>query len=384
MMAGMDGIEDAGAAAAARLARVESVQGSPELAAITAVLLGLLPDWFGIAEANAQYAESAKRLPGFLARGADGEPIGVLLYVRHFAEAAEIHLMAVAPDRHRQGVGAALVAAAEAALRADDCRVLQVKTLGPSDPDAGYAATRAFYRAVGFLPVEELRELWPGNPCLLMIKMLREKAPMNEGNPFLAIPPTTLADILGRSQIMDIGIRALWTPAPAVAGPAYTVRCVPGDNLMLHAAIYRAEPGSVIVVESGDTDYALAGGNVCAVAHRRGVSGFVLDGLIRDIGEAREDGFPVYGRGVIPIPGAKRELGSLGGPVTVGGVLIRPGDVVVAGEEGVAVVPADRGAEVLAQARARLAKEATETLDDWERRHRAKIEKALGELGFTG
>lgn len=205
-----------------------------------------------------------------------------------------------------------------------------------------------------------------------------------DGSPFLAIPPTTLADILGRSQIMDIGIRALWTPAPAVAGRAYTVRCVPGDNLMLHAAIYRAEPGAVIVVESGDLDYALAGGNVCAVAHRRGVAGFVLDGLVRDIGEAREDGFPVYGRGVIPIPGTKRELGSLGEPVTVGGVLIRTGDIVVAGEEGVAVVPADRGADVLAEAQARLAKEATETLDDWERRHRARIEKALSDLGFTG
>ena len=207
---------------------------------------------------------------------------------------------------------------------------------------------------------------------------------MNDISAYQDVPSTTLADILGRSQIMDIGIRPLWTPAPRIAGPAYTVRCVLGDNLMLHAAIYRAEPGSVIVVESGDLDYALAGGNVCAVAHRRGVAGFVLDGLVRDIGEVREDGFPVYGRGVIPIPGTKKELGSLGEAVTVGGVLIRPGDIVVADEDGVSVVPADQSAEVLGTAQAKLAKEATESLDDWERQHRTRIEKSLGEHGFTG
>ncbi len=200
---------------------------------------------------------------------------------------------------------------------------------------------------------------------------------------FRDVPSTTLGDLLERSQIMDIGIRPLWTPAPRVTGPAYTVRCVPGDNLMLHAAIYRAQPGSVIVVESGDLDYALAGGNVCAVAQRRGVAGFVLDGLVRDIGEVREAGFPVYGRGVIPIPGTKKQLGSLQEPVTVGGVLIRPGDVVVADEEGVAVVPAERADEVWAAARAKLAAEAEEGLDDWERRHRARIEKALGEIGYA-
>lgn len=206
---------------------------------------------------------------------------------------------------------------------------------------------------------------------------------MNDISAYRDVPPTTLADLLGRAQVMDVGIRPLWSPAPRMAGPAYTVRCVPGDNLMLHAAIYRAEPGSVIVVESGDLDYALAGGNVCAVAHRRGVAGFVLDGLVRDIAEAREDGFPVHGRGVVPIPGTKNRLGSLGEPVTVGGVRIHPGDIVVADEEGVAVVPVAQSEQILAAAQSRLAEEATETLDDWERRHRARIEKALADLGFT-
>jgi regulator of RNase E activity RraA len=133
----------------------------------------------------------------------------------------------------------------------------------------------------------------------------------------------------------------------------------------------------VIVVESGDLDYALAGGNVCAVAQRRGVAAFVLDGLIRDLGEVRELGFPVFARGVIPIPGTKNGPGTHGEPVRCGGITVRAGDVVVADEEGVVAVPADRHDEVLASARARLAKEAAETLDDWAAAHRARIEKAL-------
>ncbi|WP_405486328.1 RraA family protein [Streptomyces sp. NBC_00096] len=200
---------------------------------------------------------------------------------------------------------------------------------------------------------------------------------------FTNVPPTTLADLLGREQVMDIGIRPQWD-SPRVAGPAYTVRCEPGDNLMLHAAIYRAEPGSVVVVESGDLDYALAGGNVCAVARRRGIAAFVLDGLVRDIGEIREAGFPVFSRGVIPIPGGKKKLGTLGGAVRVGGVSVHSGDIVVADEEGIVVTPAARQEEILRGALAKLAKEAGESLDAWEEQHRARIEQALGEQGFTG
>jgi 4-hydroxy-4-methyl-2-oxoglutarate aldolase len=198
---------------------------------------------------------------------------------------------------------------------------------------------------------------------------------------FESIPPTTLADVLGRQQVMDIGIRPLWTPVPRVAGPAFTVRCPPGDNLMLHAAIYRAAPGAVIVVEAGDVDYAVAGGNVCAVAQRHGVAAFVVDGVIRDLGEVRAMGFPVFARGVIPIPGAKAALAPLGGRVRCGGVRVAAGDIVVADEEGVVVTPAARSEQVLRDARAALAKEAGESLDDWEKAHRAKIEAILREHG---
>lgn len=201
---------------------------------------------------------------------------------------------------------------------------------------------------------------------------------------FATIPTTALADILGPEQVMDISIRPLWPSMPRIAGPAFTVQCPPGDNLMLHAAIHRAAPGSVIVVESGDVDFALAGGNVCAVAQRRGVVAFVADGVIRDIDEVREAGFPVHARGVVPIPGAKKAVRPLNEPVRCAGVRVEAGDVVVADEEGVVVVPAGRQDEVLRAAEAKLAKEADQTLDAWEDAHRTRIDTILAESGFEG
>jgi regulator of RNase E activity RraA len=203
-------------------------------------------------------------------------------------------------------------------------------------------------------------------------------------HPFAQIPPTTLADLLGRGQVMDLGIRPLWTPMPRVAGLAFTVRCPAGDNLMLHAAIHRAPAGAVVVVESGDLDFALAGGNVCAVAQRNGIAAFVLDGVIRDLAEVRESGFPVFARGVIPIPGTKTAVTPLNEPIRCGGVLVEAADVVVADEEGVVVVPRHRTEQVLRDARARLEREAAQSLDEWEADHRERIDVALGEGGFEG
>ena len=206
---------------------------------------------------------------------------------------------------------------------------------------------------------------------------------MTEPSELNKIPTTTLADILGRSQVMDSGIGPLWA-CPRVAGPAYTASCAPGDNLMLHAAIHRAERGSIIVVESGDFDYALAGGNVCAVAQRRGIAAFVLDGLVRDLAEIREAGFPVFARGVIPIPGNKAVLGRLNGPVRCGGVSVDAGDLVVADEDGIAVTPHAQIDQVMLAAKERLAKEAAETIDEWEIAHRSRIGEILREKGYSG
>lgn len=147
-------------------------------------LLRSLPAWFGIEASNEAYVASARELPTYLARPAGDQaarPVGVLLAQRHFADAAEIHLMAVEPSLHRAGAGRALVTALETDLASDGCRLLQVKTLSPSHRDAGYALTRKFYAALGFLPLEELRDLWgPENPCLLMVKAL-DQLPAGSG-----------------------------------------------------------------------------------------------------------------------------------------------------------------------------------------------------------
>ena len=205
---------------------------------------------------------------------------------------------------------------------------------------------------------------------------------MSRSDAFRDLSPCALADVLTKEQVMDYGVRPLWSGAPRVAGPAYTVRCAARDNLMLHAAVYRAPPGSVLVMEAGDAEYAVAGGNACAVAQRRGVAAFVIDGVIRDLAEIRRLGFPVFARGVSPIPGGKDGLGALGGPVRCGGVQVKPGDFVVADEEGIVVVPGARAEAVLEAARARAAKEPTD-LDAWEAAHRARTEALLKSRGFT-
>lgn len=199
---------------------------------------------------------------------------------------------------------------------------------------------------------------------------------------FRALSPTTLADVLDLGCIMRTGINPLWPGMPRIAGPAFTVRTARHDNLMLHAAIYLAEPGDVIVVEAGDAEMAVAGGNVCAVAQRRGVVGFVIDGVIRDVAESRANAFPLFARGVSPIPGSKDGPGEINAPITCGGVRVTPGDVLVADEEGIVVVPGARAAEVLARAQAKAEADAAETLDSWEKKHRARVEATLKAKGY--
>lgn len=206
---------------------------------------------------------------------------------------------------------------------------------------------------------------------------------MNDYSRFAELSPTDYADAkLGRQQFMDMEIREMWPRIPRTAGPAYTVSCPPGDNLMLHAAIYRAAPGSVIVVQAGDCDYAMSGGNVCAIAQQRGIAGFVIDGVIRDVAEVREAGFPVFARGAMPIPGQKKALGSLNRPINCGGVRVYAGDVVVADEEGIVVIPSAQMEEAWALARQRSERDRSLSLAEWQTNHQAKINRILKELGF--
>ena len=210
-----------------------------------------------------------------------------------------------------------------------------------------------------------------------------EKEPMTESSAFLKFSPTTLADVLHFENVMDFSIRPLWEGMPRVAGEAYTVRCAPRDNLMLHAAIHRAPPGSIIVVQASDLDYAVAGGNVCAVAQKRGITAFVIDGLIRDRAEIRASRFPVFARGVTPLPGGKKVIDVLNnGPIRCCGVHVAPGDLIVADEEGIIVVPYAQKEAVFQAAQRRADKDAAETLEMWEADHQLRIDDILRAKGF--
>jgi len=135
-------------------------------------ILRALPEWFGIEEAIVHYVNEIDVLPTWTASH-EGTVIGFLSLKRHNPHAAEMYVLGVHPEFHRQGIGRSLVDRAQAWLREKGVEYLQVKTLGPSHQDRGYAGTRAFYEAVGFRPLEEFSQVWDeGNPCLVLVKKL--------------------------------------------------------------------------------------------------------------------------------------------------------------------------------------------------------------------
>lgn len=199
---------------------------------------------------------------------------------------------------------------------------------------------------------------------------------------YAALSPNELSDVLELSQVMRYEIHPLWPGMPRIAGPAFTIRTGKYDNLMFHASIYLARPGDVILVEAGDDEMAVAGGNVCAIAQRNGAAGVIVDGVIRDVVESREHRFPVFARGVSPIPAKRVGDGGMNVQIRCGGVIVNPGDVVVADEEGIVVVPRARAEDVLEKAQAKASADAKLSLDDWERRHRSAVEAALKTKGY--
>jgi GNAT superfamily N-acetyltransferase len=131
-----------------------------------------LPTWFGIPESVDDYVKAADANPTVVA-SLGASDVGVLTLVTHTPYAAEIYVMAVRPEHHREGIGRTMLAEAEAWLAGRDIEYLQVKTLSPRHPDPGYAKTRSFYLAVGFRPLEEFPALWqPDQPALQMIKTI--------------------------------------------------------------------------------------------------------------------------------------------------------------------------------------------------------------------
>jgi GNAT superfamily N-acetyltransferase len=133
-------------------------------------ILEALPHWFGVPASVDDYVAVADRSPSVIA-SADGREVGIATVVSHSPYAAEVYVMGVLPEWHRRGVGRAMLRAAETRLASQGVEYLQVKTRGPSKPDAGYEETRAFYLAYGFRPLEEFPLLWDAdNPALQMIK----------------------------------------------------------------------------------------------------------------------------------------------------------------------------------------------------------------------
>jgi GNAT superfamily N-acetyltransferase len=135
-------------------------------------LLGRLPEWFGVPEANAQYVESLHRVPAWVAIE-DGEIVGFVAVVTHTPRSAEVSVLAVDPDRHRQGFGRLLVEAVESWCAGYDVEWLHVKTRGPSTYDDSYERTRRFYAALGFeVLFESLTEWGRDNAALVLVKHL--------------------------------------------------------------------------------------------------------------------------------------------------------------------------------------------------------------------
>jgi ribosomal protein S18 acetylase RimI-like enzyme len=129
-----------------------------------------LPEWFGIPSAIDDYCRRVEELPMF-AVGHQGRDAGMMALRPSFDESWEIFVMGIRPEYHRLGLGRALVDHAEDYVRSQRARLLYAKTLGPSHPDPHYAATRSFYEALGFIPMDELEGVFnPGNPCLILVK----------------------------------------------------------------------------------------------------------------------------------------------------------------------------------------------------------------------
>jgi GNAT superfamily N-acetyltransferase len=150
--------------------RVRALQ--PEDVPRCAEILDALPEWFGIEAANRAYVESLRVLPAAVAV-CDEQVAGFVALFEHDPRSFELHVLAVAREQHRRGIGTALVRAAEQLARGRGARWLHVKTRGPATPDLDYERTRLFYVAAGFEPLFETLALWgPENSALIMVKAL--------------------------------------------------------------------------------------------------------------------------------------------------------------------------------------------------------------------
>jgi len=178
-----------------------------------------------------------------------------------------------------------------------------------------------------------------------------------------AFETPAISDLMNRLYAMETTIKLLTHPDLRVVGPALTVKVFPGDNLMVHKSLDIAQPGDVVVVDASASSLtAVLGDLVSTKARHRGIGGFVVDGLIRDLPAVQALGdFPVFARGVTPIGPLHRGPGEVGHPIACGGIVVNPGDIIVGDLNGVVVVPRDIAEELLGRLTDRKAAEADYT-----------------------
>jgi 4-hydroxy-4-methyl-2-oxoglutarate aldolase len=138
---------------------------------------------------------------------------------------------------------------------------------------------------------------------------------------------------------MDAGIRPLHRDSRRLIGLALTVKAPPGDNLTVHGALSMVQNQDVLVVDWRGSDACGSGAGSLVLPILGGLNGVVVDGGWRDVEELQAMDFPIYGRTISPFSPPKKRLGEINVPVSCGGVIVTPGDVVVADHEGVVIVP---------------------------------------------